>query len=85
MIAATETKLPRLLMELPGPEGVGPFDFRTAFTFARLPTNKRLLDPSLDPKSGDATALLTRWGHLHAVRTFLSSVAFVIFVWRLTN
>jgi hypothetical protein len=50
-----------------------------------LPTNKRLLDPSLDPKSSDATALLTCWGHLHAVRTFLSSVAFVIFVWRLTN
>jgi uncharacterized membrane protein len=49
-----------------------------------LPTNKRLLDPSLDPKSSDAT-LLTRWGRLHAVRTFLSSVAFVIFVWRLTN
>jgi hypothetical protein len=50
-----------------------------------LPTNKRLLDPSLDAKSSVAIALLRRWGHLHAVRTLLSSVAFVIFFWRLTN
>jgi len=50
-----------------------------------LPTNKRLLSPSLDPKSSEAVALLTRWGHLHAVRVFLSFVAFVVFVWRLAN
>jgi len=50
-----------------------------------LPTNKLLLSPSLDPKSSEAVALLTRWGPLHAVRTFLSFVAFVVFVWRLAG
>lgn len=50
-----------------------------------LPTNKRLLNPSLDPKSREAVTLLTRWGHLHAVRVFLSFAAFVVFVWRLAN
>jgi len=50
-----------------------------------LPTNKRLLDPLLDPTSGQARVLLTRWGRLHAVRTGLSLVAFLIFLWRLAN
>ncbi len=50
-----------------------------------LPTNKRLLDPSLDPKSAQAIALLNRWGRLHAVRSVLSFLALVIFLWRLAN
>jgi hypothetical protein len=50
-----------------------------------LPTNKRLLDPSLDSKSGRAVVLLERWGHLHAVRTTSSALAFMIFLWRLIN
>jgi len=50
---------------------------------AILPTNNRLLDPLLDPSSGKAIALLTRWGRLHAVRTVLSLVAFLIFLWQL--
>jgi uncharacterized membrane protein len=45
-----------------------------------LPTNQRLLDPSLDRQSGEAAALLVRWGRLHAVRSVLSAVAFGVLV-----
>jgi anthrone oxygenase-like protein len=41
-----------------------------------LPTNKRLLDPTLDRGSPEAAALLERWGRLHAVRSVASAVAF---------
>jgi Domain of unknown function (DUF1772) len=41
-----------------------------------LPTNKALLDPSLDRDSAEAATLLVRWGRLHAVRSILSAVAF---------
>src|SRR6201981_359403 len=34
-----------------------------------LPTNKQLLDASLDRSSNRARALLVRWSYLHAVRT----------------
>lgn len=44
-----------------------------------MPTNRRLLDPGLDPDSGEARDLLKRWGHLHAVRTVVGVVAFVVF------
>jgi uncharacterized membrane protein len=47
---------------------------------AVLPTNKKLLDPSLDRSSDSAHQLLIRWGRLHAVRTVLSLVAFVVFL-----
>ncbi len=47
-----------------------------------LPTNKRLLDPALDPRSSHAAALLTRWGRLHAVRSVLGLLAFLAFLWR---
>ncbi len=43
-----------------------------------LPTNKRLLDPALDPHSTEAASLLARWGRLHAVRSVASAVAFVL-------
>jgi hypothetical protein len=43
-----------------------------------LPTNKRLLDPALDPRSTEAASLLARWGRLHAVRSVASVAAFVI-------
>src|SRR5256885_17162331 len=33
-----------------------------------LPSNKRLLDPSLDARSASAGELLTPWGPLHRVR-----------------
>lgn len=43
-----------------------------------FPTNKKLLDPSLDSNSDLARQLLIRWGRLHAVRSILSLAAFVI-------
>jgi uncharacterized membrane protein len=43
-----------------------------------LPTNKRLLDPALDPHSTEAASLLTHWGRLHAVRSVASAIAFVL-------
>ncbi len=44
------------------------------------PTNKQLLDPALDRDSALARRLLLRWGGLHALRTVLSGVAFVMFL-----
>jgi hypothetical protein len=43
-----------------------------------LPTNKRLLDPRLDPRTAEAAALLARWGHLHAARTAAGAMAFLV-------
>jgi hypothetical protein len=48
-----------------------------------LPTNKQLLDPSLDHREEQATALLIRWGRLHAVRSVLSSGALLLLLRRL--
>jgi Domain of unknown function (DUF1772) len=48
-----------------------------------LPTNKRLLDPTLDARSSEAARLLARWGRLHAVRTVVSVVVLVALLWRL--
>jgi hypothetical protein len=54
------------------------------FTFIGImPTNHRLLSPSLDLDSDEAGALLVRWGKLHAVRTILSLVAAGIYSWLL--
>ena len=50
-----------------------------------LPTNKRLLDPALDPRGEGAAELLARWGRLHATRSVLSGVAFVLFLIRLST
>ena len=49
-----------------------------------FPTNKRLLDPALD-RGTLASQLLTRWGRLHAVRSLLSTAAFVMFLARLAS
>ncbi|MGH7383993.1 MAG: DUF1772 domain-containing protein [Candidatus Rokuibacteriota bacterium] len=43
-----------------------------------LPTNKRLLDAGLDRASPEAAALLARWGRLHAVRSVVGGVAFLL-------
>lgn len=48
-----------------------------------FPTNKKLLDPSLNKSSEVAGALLARWAALHAVRTLLAVVAFLVFVYSL--
>jgi hypothetical protein len=43
-----------------------------------FPTNKRLLDPGLDRGSAETAALLARWGRLHAVRSLLSALGFIV-------
>jgi len=48
-----------------------------------FPTNKQLLDPALDPRDDKASELLRRWGRLHATRSVLGSIAFVLFLLRL--
>ena len=46
-----------------------------------LPTNKHLLSPTLDRRSAEAERLLTRWGRLHAVRSVLSGLALLLFLY----
>ena len=48
---------------------------------AILPTNKRLLSPTLDRRSAEAGRLLARWGALHAVRSVLSGWALLLFLY----
>jgi hypothetical protein len=43
-----------------------------------FPTNARLLNPALDPRSAEAAELLQTWGRLHAVRSGLSTVACIL-------
>ncbi len=45
-----------------------------------MPTNRRLLDPQLDPGSREAGELLSLWGRLHAWRTVVGVIVFVAFV-----
>jgi hypothetical protein len=54
------------------------------FTFAViLPTNNKLLAPGRDLSSAETRALLVHWGRLHAVRTILSLVGLVAYLWSL--
>jgi hypothetical protein len=46
-----------------------------------LPTNKLLLSPTLDKRPVDAERLLARWGSLHAVRSVLSGLALLLFLY----
>lgn len=48
------------------------------------PTNKQLLLPGLDRRSARTNQLLARWGALHAVRSLLSSIALLLFVYLVT-
>jgi hypothetical protein len=48
-----------------------------------LPTNKHLLNPALDRRSGEAGQLLARWGALHAVRSVLSALALLLLLYLL--
>lgn len=50
-----------------------------------FPTNKQLLDSSLDKNSGLASKLLVRWGWLHAVRSVLGLMSFLIFIFLLMS
>ena len=49
--------------------------------FVILPTNKVLLSPTLDKRSVEAERLLARWGALHAVRSVLSGLALLLFLY----
>lgn len=49
-----------------------------------LPTNKKLLDPSLDKNSESTRQLLQNWARLRAARTVLSLAALVILLWAAT-
>lgn len=52
------------------------------FTFlVIMPTNKLLLDPERDRTSGETLNLLKKWGHLHAVRSVLSTAAAILYVY----
>ena len=54
------------------------------FTFiAIMPTNQQLLAPGRDLASSETRALVEKWGRLHAVRSLLSFIAAVVFVWLL--
>jgi hypothetical protein len=46
-----------------------------------LPTNKRLLGPLLGTRSEETERLLARWGRLHAVRSVLSGLALLLFLY----
>ena len=48
-----------------------------------LPTNKRLLNSTLDKRSVEAKLLLARWGALHAARSVLSGLALLLFLYLL--
>lgn len=48
-----------------------------------FPTNKKLLDSSLDKDSELAMKLLIRWGRLHAVRSVFGLISFLIFIYLL--
>jgi len=50
-----------------------------------FPTNKRLLDPALDRHSPEATALLARWGTLHAIRSAAGAASFLLLALHLTG
>ena len=46
-----------------------------------LPTNRQLLNPALNRLSAQAGQLLARWGKLHAVRSVLSALALLLFLY----
>jgi uncharacterized membrane protein len=50
-----------------------------------LPTNRKLLDPKRDRASSETHQLLERWGRLHAVRSAMSLVAAMLFIWATTG
>lgn len=50
-----------------------------------MPTNHKLLAPGRDLGSPETRMLLKRWGNLHAVRTTLSLLAAVLYMWLLSG
>jgi len=49
-----------------------------------MPTNQHILHPALDATAPEKLRLLARWGRLHAVRTALSCIAFLLLLTRLS-
>jgi hypothetical protein len=49
-----------------------------------LPNYKQLLSPTLDKRSAETERLLARWGMLHAVRSVLSGLALLLFLYLAT-
>ena len=43
-----------------------------------MSTNRLLLDAASPPKDEEASRLLAKWARLHAVRTYLSLLGFVV-------
>jgi hypothetical protein len=52
--------------------------------FVIMPVNHQLLAPGRSPDAPDTEALLRRWGPLHAARTVLSGLAFLLVLADLT-
>ena len=50
-----------------------------------LPTNRRLLSSALAKDSPETAGLLDRWEKLHAVRSVLSFISFLIFLCALSQ
>lgn len=48
-----------------------------------LPTNKKLLSPTLERQSTETERLLVRWGSLHAVRSVAGILALLLFLYAL--
>ncbi|MFZ0859358.1 MAG: DUF1772 domain-containing protein, partial [Candidatus Sulfotelmatobacter sp.] len=46
-----------------------------------MPTNKQLLNPALDKRSAQTGQLLSHWGKLQAVRSLLSTMALLLFLY----
>lgn len=46
-----------------------------------FPTNQKLLAPGRDLASAETRALLETWGRLHGVRSLLSLMAAVLYIW----
>jgi len=50
-----------------------------------LPTNSKLLEPDRDNSSAETRQLLEAWGRLHAVRSVLSLVATIVYLYALVE
>jgi hypothetical protein len=50
-----------------------------------MPTNRRLLDTNSVPAENEISSLLAKWGQLHAVRTYLSLIGFVVLLVQLVR
>lgn len=59
-----------LLMHLNGPYTI----------FAMMPLNHRLMEDDVNPDSEQTQSDLHRWGNLHAVRTILNGMVFILFI-----